>query len=71
MGDMLDFVDGAGDLKEACRLIVARLLRESPAPQVATSPQDRDRESQQLRHAAASVLIITGGFLFRGSRVET
>lgn len=30
IGDMLDYSDGTGELKEVCRLIVARLLQSAP-----------------------------------------
>ena len=32
MSDMLDYADGTGELKELCRLIVARLLQDGPIP---------------------------------------
>lgn len=53
MADMLDLVDGGGDLKDVCRLIVARLLGESPVSQVATPRQDRDHKSRQRQRTAA------------------
>src|SRR5271166_5532656 len=36
MGDMLDYASETGPLQETCRLIIARLLQGSPAPQADT-----------------------------------
>ena len=36
MGDMLDYADGTGELKEVCRLIVARLVQDGPVPHTGT-----------------------------------
>lgn len=51
MTDMLDYADGTGELKEVCRLIVARLLRDGPTPQAGITSQRREHQSQQQRHS--------------------
>src|SRR6266568_7138067 len=52
MSDMLNYDGGKGALQEVCRLIVARLLQDSPAPQAQAGPQDK-KQSQQLRRSQA------------------
>jgi len=57
MGDMLDYADGTGALKEVCRLIVARLLQNAPDshPGVA-SPEQQERSAAQQRSQALAQL---------------
>jgi hypothetical protein len=49
--DMLDYADGTGELKEVCRLIVARLLQDGPVPQAGICSQGREQQSQQKHHS--------------------
>ena len=57
MGDMLDYCDSKGDLNETCRLIVTRLLRDSPVPQrndshciqESSEARKRSQELEQLK----------------------
>lgn len=55
MSDMLDYADGTGELKEVCRLIVARLLQDGAVPQAGITSQRREhqseQQSQQQRHS--------------------
>ncbi len=57
MSDMLDYADGTGELREVCRLIVARLLQDGPIPQAGITSQRREQQSepqsQQQRRSAA------------------
>ncbi len=57
MGEMLDYADGTGELKEVCRLIVARLLQNAPDshPGVA-SPEQREQSVAQRRSQALAQL---------------
>ena len=51
MSDMLDYADGTGELKEVCRLIVARLLQDGPVPQAGIGSQGREQQSRQKHHS--------------------
>lgn len=51
MDDMLDYAAGTGALQEVCRLIVARLLKDSPAPEVKHNSHREEQSSQQQRRS--------------------
>jgi hypothetical protein len=53
MSDMLDYADGSGELKEACQLIVDRLLQDSPVPHAGIGSKDREQQSQQQGRSQA------------------
>jgi len=57
MSDMLDYADGAGELKEVCRLIVARLLQDAPDFHTRVASPERQQQSaaQQRSHALAQL----------------
>jgi hypothetical protein len=48
---MLDYSGATGPPQEVCRLIVARLLQNSPVPRADTSAQDAAQSSQQQRRS--------------------
>src|SRR6202043_383463 len=45
MSDMLDYADETGELKEACRLIVVRLLQDGPGSRVGIGSQHREQQA--------------------------
>ncbi|MGH9447822.1 MAG: hypothetical protein ACRD3O_19180 [Terriglobia bacterium] len=49
MGDMLDYAGGTGTQQEVCRLIVARLLGVSSAPQRDSGSQDPSQKQRQSK----------------------
>ncbi|TAM83427.1 MAG: hypothetical protein EPN47_04775 [Acidobacteria bacterium] len=49
MSDMLDYADGTGELKEVCRLIVGRLLRDCPVPHTGIGSHHHEQQLQQQR----------------------
>jgi hypothetical protein len=51
MDDMLDYAAGTGALQEVCRLIVGRLLKESPTPEVKHNSHSEEQSSQQRRRS--------------------
>lgn len=51
MGDMLDYANGSGQLKEVCRLIVARLGQDGPVPRTVTASQHCHSYSDALKHS--------------------
>jgi hypothetical protein len=53
MSDMLDYVDGTGELKEVCRLIVARLLQHGSPPQPGIGSQYHEQQLPQQRRSQA------------------
>jgi hypothetical protein len=57
MGDMLEYADGTGELKEVCQLIVARLLQHSPEshPGVATLEPQQESKTQQRSQLLAEL----------------
>ena len=56
MSDMLDYGAGKGALEEACRCIVARLLPDSPVPDVQADSQHKEASAQQQRSQALAQL---------------
>jgi hypothetical protein len=53
MGDMLDYVEGNGELKEVCRLIAARLVQETPVGHTGNNLEHREEQSQVRRRSQA------------------
>ncbi|HTD44347.1 MAG TPA: hypothetical protein VK687_09210 [Bryobacteraceae bacterium] len=53
MTDMLDYGGGIGALQEACRLIVSRLLHDSPDPKVQTGSQHQEQSAQRQQQSQA------------------
>lgn len=53
MRDMLDYADGTGDLKEVCRLIVARLVQDGASTHTVTVSQHREEYSELQRRSQA------------------
>jgi hypothetical protein len=53
MRDMLDYADGTGELKEVCRLIVARLVQDGAPAHSVTCPQHREEHSELQRRSQA------------------
>jgi hypothetical protein len=53
LSDMLDYSDGTGELKEVCRLIVARLLQRDSAPQPGIGSQNLEQQLSQQRRSQA------------------
>jgi hypothetical protein len=51
MGDMLDYADGAGELKEVCRLIVARLTQGGTVPPVTAVFKESEEQPEVQRHS--------------------
>ena len=49
MNDILDYHGGTGAQQEVCRLIVRRLLQDSPTSQAQTGSQNKARSSLQQR----------------------
>jgi hypothetical protein len=47
--DVLDYADGTGELKEVCRLIVGRLLRDGPVPHTGIGSHYHEQQLQQQR----------------------
>ena len=55
MSGLLDYHDGTPALKEVCRLIVERLLKESPTPKTDSDSEHKEQSSQQRRRSQALV----------------
>src|SRR5579871_4321119 len=55
MSDMLDYQEGIPALKEVCRLIVARLLKDSPTPNTDNESKHKEQSTQQQRRSQALV----------------
>ena len=53
MGDMIDYGEGKTELDGVCRLIVARLLSDSPIRQTDVRAQTSDQTSQQPQYSQA------------------
>ncbi len=53
MSDMLDYADQNGAAQEVCRLIVARLLQDSPVPGGQTDSRPKQPSSQQHQRSHA------------------
>ncbi len=53
MTDMLDYGGAIGALQEACRLIVSRLLHDSPDPKTQTGSQHPEQSAQQQQRSQA------------------
>jgi hypothetical protein len=47
----LNYADGTGELKEVCRLIVARLVQNGPVPHTGTGSQHREEQSELQRRS--------------------